>query len=92
MTESLMCVGVLEGGWMKITTMTLACQTFFRQGFCTFDMKATAEEDYFNTVDDMAKDYNSEAHQEWAKNVQDNNYWVSLLKTFAKFDIDNCEN
>ncbi|CAO3611407.1 unnamed protein product [Mucor hiemalis] len=37
-------------------------------------MKATAEEDYVNTVDDMAKDYNDETRQGWAKNVQDNNY------------------
>lgn len=69
---------------------------FFRQGSYTFEMKATAEEDYVNTVDDMAKDYNDETRQGWAKNVQDNNYQVSLLKTCDKtcdkFDIYNCEN
>lgn len=70
----------------------MASQSFFYQGSYTFDMKATAEEGYVSTVDDMAKDYNDEKRQGWAKNVQDNNYLVSLLKTFDKFDIYNCEN
>lgn len=54
-------------------------------------MKAAAEEDYVSTVDDMAMACKNDASQEWARNVQENNYSVSLFKTFDKFDIHNCE-
>ncbi|KAL9536663.1 hypothetical protein MBANPS3_012471 [Mucor bainieri] len=47
---------------------------FFRAGEYSFASKSIAEEDYITTVDDIARDGTNAEYQEWARNIQANEY------------------